>query len=70
MDDKQAQYNAKVARSRRTLVKEQPKRPVILDDMLLIDDWSVISLYRALLKPLKDATMKLQGHISGKFGAI
>ena len=46
------------------------KPPPILKDMLSTDDWSVITRYIDILKPLKDATMQLQGHAGGRFGAI
>jgi hypothetical protein len=38
--------------------------------MLSLDDWSIITRYIDILKPLKDATMALEGHIGGRFGAI
>jgi hypothetical protein len=44
--------------------------PPILQDTLLDDDWIVITRYVQILKPLKDATMALEGHIGGRFGAI
>jgi len=46
------------------------KRPAILDDALSNDDWSVVVQCTQILKPLKDATMLLQGHVGGKFRAI
>ena len=46
------------------------KPPYILQDRLSIADWSVITQYIELLKPLKEATLRLQGHISGKTGCI
>jgi hypothetical protein len=49
-------------------VKQQP--PAILKDMLSADDWAVITRYVEILKPLKDATVTLEGHIGGRFGAI
>ena len=54
-------YRAKVARyeGSRSLHKRPPKRPTLLDDLLSADDWSVITQYIQLLKPLKDATILL-----------
>ena len=49
-------------------VKRQP--PPILSDTLSTDDWAVITRYVEILKPLKDATMALEGHIGGRYGAI
>ena len=59
-------YRAKVARyeGSRSLHKRPPKRPTLLNDLLSADDWSVITQYIQLLKPLKDATLLLQGHVS------
>lgn len=45
-------------------------RPPILDDTLTNDDWTVITRYVQILKPLKDATLALEGNIGGRFGAI
>ena len=49
-------------------IKKTP--PSILKDILSNDDWLVITRYIDILKPLKDATMQLQGHANGRFGAI
>lgn len=49
-------------------IKRQP--PPILSDTLSADDWTVITRYIEILKPLKDATITLEGYISGRFGAI
>jgi hypothetical protein len=38
------------------------RRPAILDDALSADDWHTIRLYHEILKPVKDATLRLQGH--------
>ena len=47
-----------------------PKEPTLLLDRLNNDDWQVIAGYLKLLKPLKDATMKLQGNVNttSKYG--
>jgi hypothetical protein len=44
--------------------KDPPKAPSILHDKLYPDDWHVITIYVAILKPCKQATMKLQGNVS------
>jgi hypothetical protein len=36
----------------------------LLADALNTDDWAIIAKYVALLKPCKDATMLLQGHVN------
>jgi hypothetical protein len=38
---------------------QAPKKPSLLLDQLTNDDWHVIASYLKLMKPLKDATMKL-----------
>jgi len=44
--------------------------PPILQDRLDADDWNVITLYHEILAPIRRATMKLQGHVGGCYGAI
>lgn len=51
-------------------MKEPQEHPVVLDDALSADDWSITNRYLHILKPLQQATVKLQGHIGGKFGCI
>ncbi|KAM4067806.1 transposase-like protein [Hirsutella rhossiliensis] len=47
------------------------KKPTIVDDQMVTEDWSVIAEYLAILKPLKIATKRLEGQPrQGKFGAI
>ena len=41
-----------------------PKAPSLFYDRLSNDDWQVIAAYVKLMKPLKDATMKLQGNVN------
>lgn len=41
-----------------------PKAPTLLLHRLNNDDWQVIAGYLKALKPLKDATMKLQGNVN------
>jgi hypothetical protein len=36
----------------------------LLEDKLTPDDWEVIITYMTILKPYKDATMKLQGNVT------
>jgi hypothetical protein len=38
--------------------------PSLLHDRLNNDDWQIITGYLKILKPLKDATMKLQGNVN------
>ena len=49
-------------------IKQQPL--AILNDTLLDDEWTVITRYIEILKPLKDATLVLEGYASGRFSAI
>jgi hypothetical protein len=48
----------------------QRKPPAIVADKLSLSDWAIVTQYLTVLKPLKAATKRLQGHIGGKFGAI
>ena len=66
-DSEWRQYCARCEQARRPIKRRQPP---ILSDMLSTDDWAVITRYVAILKPLKDATVALEGHIGGRFGAI
>ena len=66
-DTEYRQYCARCEQANR-LIKRQP--PPILKDMLSTDDWAVISQHVAILKPLKDATLALEGQIGGRFGAM
>ena len=66
----EVEYQQYCARSRQInrLVKRPP--PSILSNTLSNDDWAIITRYVEILKPLKDATLALEGHIGGRFGAI
>jgi hypothetical protein len=66
VDSELGDYRAAVARyeGSRSLQKRPPKEPSLLQDVLSADDWSIILQYVELLKPLKDATVLLQGHVS------
>jgi hypothetical protein len=55
--------------------KEPPvrrrKKPAILDDFLIQDDWSILPMYNQLLEPLYHATQRLEGSGGGgSHGAI
>ena len=54
-----ARYEGSRAPSKKPL-----KEPSLVSDVLSANDWSVITQYVELLKPLKDATLLLQGHVS------
>jgi hypothetical protein len=41
-------------------------QPTLLEDRLTNDDWTVIAWYVDLLKPCKEATIKLQGNVKIK----
>jgi hypothetical protein len=66
IDSELGDYNAKIARYQgsRSLKKRPPKKPSLLADLLDADDWSIITQYLEILKPLKDATILLQGYVS------
>jgi len=67
-DDELASYKSKLsryeARSRGLPPKDPPKAPSLLADKLTPDDWDVIATYMTILKPCKQATMKLQGNVN------
>lgn len=64
------EYDEYVQRCQRTKRPVKQKAPAILQDALDADDWNVIKIYHEILQPLKEATMLLQGHAGGNFGAI
>ncbi|KAM4058389.1 transposase [Hirsutella rhossiliensis] len=69
------EWNQYVARRTQHGAKPMPKKcrkkPTIVDDQMVTEDWSVIAEYLAILKPLKIATKRLEGQPrQGKFGAI
>jgi hypothetical protein len=59
------EWNQYVARRTQNGTKPMPKKsrkkPAIVDDKMSAEDWSVISEYLAILKPLKIATKRLEG---------
>jgi hypothetical protein len=60
-------YNVKLTRyagRSQQSTKAPPKEPSLIHDRLSSDDWSIITVYLAILKPCKVATMKLQGNVS------
>lgn len=60
-----AEHHAAVGRYERRphLHRDSPKAPQLLHDKLSVDDWEIIKHYIELLKPCKQATMKLQGNV-------
>jgi hypothetical protein len=66
IDHELGNYNAALARyaGSRSLTKRPPKQPSLLANLLSADDWSIITQYVALLRPLKLATVLLQGHVN------
>jgi hypothetical protein len=65
-DAELVEYKQRLARYERRsqAQKEPPKPPSIFEDKLHPDDWHVITTYVAILKPCKQAIMKLQGNVS------
>jgi hypothetical protein len=69
-DDELTNYRSKLsryeARSRSSNIpqKEPPKAPSLFADKLTPDDWDAIMTYMTILKPCKQATMKLQGNFN------
>jgi hypothetical protein len=59
------EWNNYVARRTQNGTKPMPKKsrtkPAIVDDKMSVEDWSVITEYLAILKPLKIATKRLEG---------
>lgn len=55
--------------SNATPMKPRAAAP-ILQDRLDADDWNVIALYHEILAPIRRATMNLEGHVDGCYGAI
>jgi hypothetical protein len=70
MDEELAVYDRYVRNCALQGRSIQQKRPAILDDVLSTADWGVINRYIEILKPLKDVTVQLEGHVGGKFGSI
>ena len=46
------------------------REPSVLQDQLTSDDWNVVIQYHEILRPVKRATLLLQGQIGGCSGAI
>jgi hypothetical protein len=66
VDHELADYNQRLARYQRRAPTSQqapPKPHSLTLDRLNNDDWTVIASYLKILKPLKSATMKLQGNV-------
>jgi hypothetical protein len=68
IDDELAEYYQRLARyearSKGPTVRDPPKAPSLLADKLSTEDWEVIVTYMTILKPFKQATMKLQGNVN------
>ena len=56
------EYDEYVHRCSQTKRPVKRRTPAILEDALNADDWNVIRLYHEILKPVKEATQRLQGH--------
>ena len=68
VDDELTDYYQRLARhdarsKSSTSQREPPRAPSLLADKLTTEDWSVIVTYMTILKPCKQATMKLQGNV-------
>jgi hypothetical protein len=50
--------------------KKDQQPPSIVSDALTPDDWFHLEEYCEILKPIHNATAKLQGHAGGNFGSI
>jgi hypothetical protein len=70
LEDERLEYQRYCARCERSNKPIKQLPPPILSDTLSEDDWVVITRYIEILKPLKDATLALEGHHGGRFGAI
>ncbi|RYF41222.1 MAG: hAT transposon family protein, partial [Cytophagaceae bacterium] len=63
-DNELRDYDQKLARHHRRPTGPEPKAPSLQSDRLSNDDWHIIAEYVQLLKPLKQATMHLQGNVN------
>jgi hypothetical protein len=57
-------YEARRSQAPTAAQKDPPKAPTIFEDRLTPDDWGIVVSYMTILKPFKQATMKLQGNVS------
>jgi hypothetical protein len=70
VDTELTEYHQKLSRYERwiqahpSVKKDSPKAPSLLEDRLDQNDWEVIITYITILKPCKQAIMKLQGNMS------
>jgi hypothetical protein len=66
IDYELVEYHQKVARHERRSTTDvaPPKVPLLLRDQLSSDDWDIIAAYVDILRPMKAATMTLQGNVS------
>lgn len=70
LEDEESEYDKARRKGALQTPIHTPKRPAILEDQLSTADWSIVTQYIEILKPLKRATLQLQGHIGGKTGSI
>jgi acyl carrier protein phosphodiesterase len=67
VDHELADYHVKLAQwsgSRSQATRLRPVEPQIAYDQLTSNDWSIVASYLSLLKPCKQATIRLQGNVS------
>ena len=69
IDEVTERYNKELRISERKGNKP-PLKPSVIDDKLTADDWSILSRYHEILKPVKDEARQLEGQIGGNHGAI
>lgn len=74
VDEQLNDYNLALSRfnTRRSQGRKPPKVPSLVHDRLTNDNWHVIARYVEVLRPCKQATMKLQGNVktTAKRGAV
>jgi hypothetical protein len=62
-------YKARRSQAPTAAQKDPPKAPTIFEDRLTPDDWGIVVSYMTILKPFKQATMKLQGNVNASKAA-
>jgi hypothetical protein len=62
-------YEARRSQAPTAAQKDPPKAPTIFEDRLTPDDWGIVVSYMTILKPFKQATMKLQGNVNASKAA-
>ena len=58
-------WNRLTANSTKRPPRKHRKKPAIYDDYMTDDDWHIITVYYNMLRPLKEATLALQGRYQG-----